>query len=336
VANANRAWDARQGFILQVTDAQGVRGRGEASPLPGYSPDALSAVSRALDAVCKALPGTRLGEASRAAVARAVASLPVDLTGLPSARCALEVALLDLVARREEIALEGLLGATSPSPLPLCALLGLAGRDDLLARARSALAQGITTLKVKLGADLTTALPALQDLRAQHPQATLRLDANGTFPALEVAHRLRSLAVLEPEFVEEPCGPEGLLALGTLEVPWAVDESLQDPRVVAALQQGTLGARAVVLKPMLHGYLRALDLGLAAREKGYDVVVTHLFDGPVAMAGACALALALGRGRAQGLAAHPFLARHPADKVPHLATGGWVSPAGVSGHGVGS
>jgi hypothetical protein len=112
-----------------------------------------------------------------------------------------------------------------------------------------------------------------------------------------------------------------------------VDESLTDPRVAGAARGGTLGAAAVVLKPMLLGFLGAWELGLAVRPRGYDVVVTHLFDGPVALASACALALAVGTAKAQGLAPHGALTLYPAASVPHLQTA-VLAACSVSGHGV--
>ncbi|MBI5512272.1 MAG: O-succinylbenzoate synthase [Deltaproteobacteria bacterium] len=333
VGNALATWQERRGLLLRVTDTDGSQGQGEASPLPGYSPDSLEDVQQTLSRVCRLLPGMSLEGEDTVAVTSLLAPFSEALRALPSARCALEVALLDLLARRRGIALEGLLGAPEARDLPLAGLLGVAGRGDLLAEAARWLSQGVTTLKVKVGADLDGALPLLQALRRAHPEACLRVDANACWSASEAPSRLRSLAPLQPELVEEPCGPERLLTLPRGDVPWAVDESLTDPRVADAAREGALGAAAVVLKPMLLGFLGAWELGLAARSRGYDVVVTHLFDGPVALASACALALAVGTAKAQGLAPHGALKLYPAASVPHLQTA-VLSACSVSGHGV--
>jgi hypothetical protein len=85
-----------------------------------------------------------------------------------------------------------------------------------------------------------------------------------------------------------------------------------------------------VLKPMLLGLLGALDLALAARAAGLDLVLSHTFDGPRAMAAARSLALALGQRRyADGLAAHAALEAWPEPIPSHVVAptiSGWTSP----------
>jgi L-alanine-DL-glutamate epimerase-like enolase superfamily enzyme len=65
----------------------------------------------------------------------------------------------------------------------------------------------------------------------------------------------------------------------------------------------------VVLKPMaLGGILRCLEIARLAHERRLDVVVSHLFDGPLALAAAAVLALTAGTpGVAMGLDRHAGL-----------------------------
>ncbi|MFZ5785756.1 MAG: hypothetical protein ACOY3Y_04870, partial [Acidobacteriota bacterium] len=50
VGNRASTWRERHGVLLEVEDDGGARGVGEASPLPGYSPDTLEACEAALAA----------------------------------------------------------------------------------------------------------------------------------------------------------------------------------------------------------------------------------------------------------------------------------------------
>jgi L-alanine-DL-glutamate epimerase-like enolase superfamily enzyme len=69
------------------------------------------------------------------------------------------------------------------------------------------------------------------------------------------------------------------------------------------------GRGAVVLKPMaLGGFGPCLALAKRAHAAGLKSCVSHLFDGPVALASAAALALVVhGPGVAAGLAPHAGL-----------------------------
>jgi hypothetical protein len=77
------------------------------------------------------------------------------------------------------------------------------------------------------------------------------------------------------------------------------------------------GCASLVLKPALHGFFGARDLGLRAIDRGKQVVVTHMFDGPVALAAACELALSLPAAPlACGLDLHGALDAYPPLAVP--------------------
>ena len=85
----------------------------------------------------------------------------------------------------------------------------------------------------------------------------------------------------------------------------------------------------MVLKPMILGGLsRWLELGRRAGALDLGVVVSHSFDGPVALAAAAALALALPTRIAQGLAPHSGLAAWPPIPLPltHAALQVWSTP----------
>src|SRR5205814_6820825 len=125
-------WRRRDGLVLRLVDDDGRVGRGEASPLPGYSPDdrdACAASLAAVDVAALAIGGGDLLEGVRAAVARIDARLP-------AARFAVETALLDLAAQRLGTAPHRLLGGGDRPPRS-CALV-----EDV-AGARAARARGV-------------------------------------------------------------------------------------------------------------------------------------------------------------------------------------------------
>jgi L-fuconate dehydratase len=84
--------------------------------------------------------------------------------------------------------------------------------DTLPARARDALADGFTHLKVKVGADLETDLRRARIVRdAIGPEYRLSLDANQAWGVEEAIVAVRALASVDPWWIEEPTSPDDVL-----------------------------------------------------------------------------------------------------------------------------
>jgi L-alanine-DL-glutamate epimerase-like enolase superfamily enzyme len=151
-------------------------------------------------------------------------------------------------------------------------------------------------VKVKVGGERAIArdVPRLAAVRERiGTDVRLRLDANQSLAASELAPALDAYARFGVELIEEPATPELVTALGASPIPIALDESLADD----GWEERLATCAAVVLKPMaLGGLARCLAIADAAHAAGAAVIVTHLFDGPVAAASAACLALAV-RGR---------------------------------------
>jgi o-succinylbenzoate synthase len=315
---------------VRLSDDAGHEGTGEASPLPPFSREDASACDRALFGMAE-----RLGDVDDAArptdaIATALARLGRSLDAVPSARFALETALLDLIAQRRGLSVAACLGGPPRYELvPVNALLLPDPLSTLADRAAALAVRGFRAIKVKLRArdeaGFARELQALGEVRERLPLPfELRLDPNAAWDEDLARRRLAALVPIAPSFVEQPVAADRLHRLGECALPWAADESLADPTLVEALLSSR-GCAAFVLKPaVLGGLLRARELALRAQERGIAVVVTHFFDGPVAMAAACELALSLPHPPlACGLAPHDALSAFaPAGSgldVPQLA-----------------
>jgi len=335
-------WEERGGLLLTLGDAEGGRGQGEASPLPGYSSDTLSGARHELSAIEWArLPSVDLDRAPLPQVERVVGAAGLHS---PSARLAVETALLDLAGGRLGLPLHKLIEQDASvaedadaraAAVPLAALLA----GDVLRHAARLVEEGYGCLKLKVGGDPDADLALLEALRREVGAAVaLRADANRSLPAASAEAWLREAAGFELEFVEEPVAFERLLELTATHVPIALDESLHAPAQQAPLaplrEAATEAAEEfaadriseaadagrcsfVILKPMALGGLgRCMRLAATARARGAEVVVSHLFDGPVGLAAAAELALALRPTPAAGLAPHPGLGVWPAAVSP--------------------
>ena len=280
ISTAHGPVDDRWTVLLALKDEGGHTGLGEAAPLAGFTSDTVDDAEAALH---------------RWASNDSNGGLP---TGSPTARAAVDSALLDLAARIAGTPVHRLLAPDSPDRVAVAALATGTTPDDVAASAAEAAAAGHTTVKVKVGVGgIDADLDRVAAVRERVGTGVrIRLDANGAWSASEALRGLECLAVYGPEFVEEPVA--GLEALAVLRpaspVPIAVDESAGSPEEVA--RAVSLGAAdLVVLKPSaLGGPSASAEAAARVRNAGLDVVITSLLEGSVGIRAAAHLASAIG------------------------------------------
>jgi o-succinylbenzoate synthase len=278
----------RASVLLELRDADGVPGYGEAAPWVGFGMESVATAESTLQAVRGLLEGCALEPG------HLPADLAAQLQAAPAARTAIEGALWDLAARRAgqplAACLASRLGTCAGDALgrvPVSALLVAVEPDDLRKAAVRIRAAGYRAAKLKLGS--ATLAEDVARMRAAReglgPEVRLRGDANGAWSVAEAFEALDAIASCDVEYVEQPvaaCDVAGLAELrrrGAVRI--AADES-------AATEQGLLdvlaagAADVVVLKPAaLGGPARALELAVQARRTGASVVFTHMFESAV-------------------------------------------------------
>jgi len=330
--NAHQGWNEREACLVTLHSDCGISGSGEASPLPGFSPDRLEdcvATLRELE-LLNVPDRLAAGQFALVELSRVSSRLPAQL---PAARAALEAALLDLWSRCEGRPAWALLAPAlaSPAPRAIAALL-MGEPEQAAAQAQRAQARGIRSFKLKIGRPgaLDRELSAVAELRrALGPVARLRLDANRSLSVPLARAYLPRFAEHELEYVEEPCAAGEFGQLADLAVPFAWDESL----AAGELPESPL--RALVLKPTLLGGISACAKWAEhAARIGAEVIISHTFDGPLGLALSATLALSWGsESMAHGLDLDG--ARLAPEAVPYLSGAelhAWSEPGfGIAG-----
>lgn len=301
----------RRGFLVRV-ERDGVKGIGEATPLPGWT-ESLSECRDALE---------------RAASKRGPSEDVFD--SCPAARHGLTLALSDMRARKAGQPLYRYLGGTKHvTSIPVNATIGEGSLEATVESAESALNRGYTCLKCKVGARSVEAdtkrLRAVRD--AVGPSVELRGDANGAWSREQAARAFEAFAAEDVgvSYVEQPLSPddiEGHIALRETsgDVNVALDETLAETAVERILSAGA--ADVLVLKPMVLGGIdRARKAALMARTgaangNGAIPVVTTTIDGAYARAGAVHAAASVPDVPACGLATGDRLAEDLTAPVP--------------------
>lgn len=340
VGNAHTSWHTRTGLLVWLREAGGAQGVGEASPLPRYSPDTIEQTHAALDIAVDQL---RLLSSSEPIGLHQVPAVCARIPH-PAARFAVETALFDVFAHVLKRPMAQLLAAYFGHPMrrstTTCALIGTANErhafNDAVAHAYE---RGIRCIKVKIGkaGRFDDELACLRDIRARYGRSLrVRLDVNRAWTHEQAVRNLAMLAEIAPAYVEEPAAD--LLALGHTPVPLAADESLvnaADDYLDALLDTPSIAA--FVLKPMVLGGLHdAIALARRAYNRGVAAIVSHVLDGPVALAMYTQLSLILPNASsvACGLDRHLGLSAWPADELPHFGEHGTITYVDRTGLGI--
>jgi L-alanine-DL-glutamate epimerase-like enolase superfamily enzyme len=283
----------RRTFVVSITAADGVTGRGEAAPLEAYDGVPDTVVAQALERYAEVLaddrgrPGIQLLDACR------------DLIDLPQALAAIDLALWDAAGRRAGRPVCELLTDDSATSVAVNATIGATDPAAAAVAAAEAAEAGFSCIKLKVGTgDDATRVTAVR--AAAGPHVALRLDANGAWGVDEAIARIDLLSPAGLELVEEPVS--GIAALRAVRervpVRVAMDETAAE---LGALASGA--ADAVCLKISRAGGIGALVAQAAlARATGAEVYLASTLDGPLGIAAALHCAAALGVELPCGLA----------------------------------
>jgi o-succinylbenzoate synthase len=316
---AGRAFADRRGWVVAISTAVGMVGYGDCAPLPAMGTEDDRAAAAALKSAARMMP-TRTVEGALAGLGWA---------GTPAARCALETALLDLLARKSGLSLARYLAADAADEVAVNAAIG--GLDDgCPGRAAAALAAGFRVAKVKVGLAEDEGPRLCRLCASLGDRLRLRLDANGAWDEAAARRFLATVAHLPLDGLEEPLDHPTLPALQRLQAevgfPLAVDESLGLLGPDALIASGAV--RRLVVKPvLLGGLLPARTLAQKAGAAGLQVVVTSAIDTAIGVTAAAHLAASLEQGPAHGLATLDWLAADVAPR-PTLSNGRLRLPVG--------
>jgi o-succinylbenzoate synthase len=250
-------------WILKVTDSEqaGVAGFGECGPLPGLSIDDIPDFEEQLISVCSLFNELELDV------------FPFNLgiildqvvpQHLPSIRFGVESALLDIMKGGNQKLFKNDFSAGKTGIL-MNGLIWMGSYENMLEQVEEKLAQGFSTLKMKVGAiDFDKECRILETVRSNYnkDEITLRVDANGAFTPDNVTQKLNALAEFDLHSIEQPikAGQHELMSelCQSSPVPVALDEELigiYDYREKFALLK-KLAPPFIILKPTLLGGFR--------------------------------------------------------------------------------
>ncbi|USZ67499.1 dipeptide epimerase [Halorussus salilacus] len=277
--------EVAENVVVRVSDDEGNVGVGGAAPSAHYgeTADTVEAVlPDLLDAVEEVGDPHQLERIER--------RMRETVERNAAARCAVSIALHDLVCKRLDVPLYRYWGLDPTESVETSYTVGIDTTETMREKTERAVEAGYSTLKVKVGTDRDEEI--IRTVRDAAPDATIRVDANQAWTPREAVRKIAVLDDYDIEFVEQPIpaeDPEGLkFVRDRSALPIAADEScitLDDiPRIADR-------ADIANLKLMKCGGLReATRMVHAARAHGLEVMLGCMIESNASIAAAAHLA----------------------------------------------
>ena len=203
---------------------------------------------------------------------------PIDAN--PAAWCAVELAMLELFARREDVPVERMVAVPpTTGEFQYSAVVGDGGPDMLRATVTRYRALGFVDFKLKLSGDPTADRDKIDTLRdLEHPERLrIRVDANNLWDNAETA--VRHLQGLDCSFVgiEEPLSANAFDGMRLVSEhtgsPIILDESFLQAEQLVEITGDPERWIINVRVSKMGGLLRSLALVEAARNSGVSIIV---------------------------------------------------------------
>ena len=208
--------------------------------------------------------------------------------GQPIAKCALDVALHDLVCRRLGIALHQWLGAKRLDRIRLARLISAATPDEAAEMTRAGLAEGYAGFKVKVGHHKHLDADIVRAVVEAAPGSYVWPDANQGYSLDEAIRMSRTLERMGVPLFEQPVPMSDVYAMKKLLASTSLTIGLDEaaigiPFVIDLIRRDAVECLAIKVSKVggIHYARQMCDLALNA---GLKLIGSGLQDAPIGFA----------------------------------------------------
>jgi L-alanine-DL-glutamate epimerase-like enolase superfamily enzyme len=276
--NAYITKTAQKSALVRLTAADGSVGLGNIDPSPGYSVETIEESLTAIrDRLAPLVQGHDAGNPHRL-----VQAMDDALSGYLDAKAAIEMACVDLVARRLGIPVHQYLGGAMVDTVRFNAWIGIVPPDEAAAEARKWFDRGFRSAKIKVGGGIKADRERVKAVRdAVGPSMALRADANAGYSVNDAIELGRLLEPFNMQLLEQPVADNDLSGMAKVRqaigIPVMADESITDHQSLIAVIRANC-ADIVKLKVMKQGgFLKCRRMLETATAAGMKVVIGHGF-----------------------------------------------------------
>lgn len=219
-------------ILVKMTDADGRSGWGEAAALKDwggefgrYFGESVAIVQLVIERyLASAVKGV-----DTANIVELHARMDAVIKGYPYAKSAVEFAAYDLAAKRFGVPVHMLLGGRARERVPVTHSIGLIPIEEAEAEAAKVAAEGIKTIKIKIGGDARRDIEIVRRVRdAAGPAMDICVDANEGYKTPgEAVLVLREMEKYRLKYAEQPCMGIARIAevARAIDTPVMADES---------------------------------------------------------------------------------------------------------------
>jgi L-Ala-D/L-Glu epimerase len=279
-------------FITVVLD-NGIEGYGEAAPLEPINGENQATVLATLNSCRDFLIGNDISEYT--AIAKKLKSV---FWAQITARCAIEMALLDAFTKCLNIPFYKFLGGAT-NKIETDYTIDIVPPEIAKINAAKLAGKGYRTLKTKVGKNLRDDIDRILAIKDGAPGCEITLDANQGFSAPEAVYFLRELDKnnIRPILFEQPVIKTDLLGMKFVKdhsfVPIAADESVfTSADAINIIRTGC--ADIINIKIMKSGILEAIEIAAIARSGNIKLMIGCMLETKLALG--CSVSLAAGLG----------------------------------------
>lgn len=259
-------------FILKIETSHGHVGYGCAAPdqvVTGESPEQVEKDIR--DIIIPFLKDKNAYMSSQL-----LEGLKLLLKRKSSALAMVDIALLDLVARKLDTPLYQFLGGYRNS-IPTSITLGILPIEETLRIAEGYVKQGFFILKIKGGLSLEEDIEKMVRLRERFPSTQLRFDGNQGYTVKEAIAFFEATKKVDIEIFEQPTkeGMDELLGQVTqgTDIPVMADESIKTLKDTFRLAQNERVDMVNIKLMKVGGIQEAMHINSVAKSAGLEAMV---------------------------------------------------------------
>lgn len=218
--------------LVRIRTKGGAVGYGEATPLPDWGGDfgrRGGETQATVVAMIRDILGPLIMARSSLDIPQLLAAMDGAVVGHNYAKCAIDIALHDLLGKALNAPLYRLFGGAARASVGVAHMVGLMPLKDAVAEGVAAASDGLLALQIKGGVDAKRDIELIGSLRRElGPDVKLRLDANQGYREVKRASRIiAALADAGVDYVEQPVEGHARMAevRRAANVPVIADES---------------------------------------------------------------------------------------------------------------
>ncbi|MCK4352786.1 dipeptide epimerase [candidate division WOR-3 bacterium] len=280
------------GVILKIETDKGITGFGEASPSARITGETTGTV---IDVIENKIMPVIIGE-NPLLIEKIMDEIESTILYNSSAKCAVDIALYDILGKYTHLPLKTLLGGFKEKIITSITI-GMKSIKATVKEARGLINEGVKVLKVKIGENPIKDVEKIRTLRKEIGKIKLRVDANQGYNVKEAIWVLKKIEPYEIEFIEQPVAWWNIQGLKTVkdnvDIPVMADESLHSKEdAINLIRQNACDSFNIKLMKS-GGIHNAIKIARIAEGAGIPCMLGCMSETKISVTAATHLALAL-------------------------------------------